>query len=694
MKIKQTALWILYTLILLGIIFSSLQYYHFTNEDAWISFTYARNLADGYGLVSNPGDVTQEGYSNLVLVLLLAFFRWAFNANIVHTAKIIGIVSFVAILFLIPAIVRLLLTTLEGYLSAGNNQALATQFTQRKRFYLHAISLLLVLAIGFSQLMSHWATQGLETILYALIVWGIIYMTLHIVLTHRYQNIWLLAILCFISANTRPEGLMNFFVALGVIFLSAIIENNWNRQLFKEFTKSIIVFFALVASFISFKLCYFGDIVANPSYIKLAVSVWFNSYPYFVEYFNAKGIAFTVLAAITLVGGVFVSVMLFQRKNGKAIINSLGIFFAFLSSQAFFIYYSGGDYMLYSRFIITHYPLLILSIVWLIFVAMVLAHRLIKNYGMVGISIIVAGILLHSTIQEIGNTLWRWHQVDFTSPLDIHQRSNTGYHTSTEVLNKKMAHESGYYAASEFGYVPYHVAAKGLDIIGLNQKEIARNFKFYTLEEAFYANRDFILSKKPVTIVTGHYYRKPDGKIFLEPAVSWFFRPYTESPFFWRNYETDVPNKPEEWTFSNWNGHFLSTHSIKVGDNDHYDKLMYGFHLEPAQIWASPLARVLLKRRANDKFLNLAAYIPDITRYPNQENILEIRVNGKAVGDQLFARKVLKQSGIFLFKVLLDDLVFREEDTLITLRGSLFDNPSGESRQLSYVMQAIYFSEE
>jgi hypothetical protein len=259
-----------------------------------------------------------------------------------------------------------------------------------------------------------------------------------------------------------------------------------------------------------------------------------------------------------------------------------------------------------------------------------------------------------------------------------------------------MAHESGYYATPEFGYVPYHVAAKGLDILGLNQKEIASNFKFYTLEEAVYANRDFILSKKPVTIVTGRYYRKPDGNIFLKPSVSWFFKPYIESMFFWRNYHTDVPNKPEEWTFSNWNDQFLSTHSIKVGDNDHYDKLMYGFHIETSQIWVSPLARVLLKRRANDKFLNLEVYTPDITRYPKQENVLEILVNDQAVGDRLFARQVIKQSGFFLFKVLLDDLVFREEDTLITLRGSQFHNPNPDDKQrrLSYIMPAIYFSEK
>lgn len=315
---------------------------------------------------------------------------------------------------------------------------------------------------------------------------------------------------------------------------------------------------------------------------------------------------------------------------------------------------------------------------------------------MVAMTIIVGGILLISAIQEIDrSTILRWHQLDYVSPFEFHKKINSGYYFSVDKLNQKMANNPGYYAAYEFGYVPYHVSAKGLDMMALNQKEIARNFKLYNLEEVFYANRDFILSKKPITIVSGHYYRKSNGEIFLEPAVSWFFKSYIESPFFLHNYNTQVPNKLKYWIFSDWNGNFKSTHTIQFGDTEHYDKLMHGFYVENAnsQIWVSPLARVLLKRRTNDKFLNLKVYVPDITKYPNQENVIEIRVNNKAVGDRVFAKKVIKQSGEFSFKILLDYLVFQEEDTLITLRGNKFNAPS-DTRNLSYLLRSIYFSKE
>src|SRR5688500_1706387 len=40
------------------------------SDDAYISYRYARNLADGAGLTFNPGERV-EGYSNLLYVLLL-----------------------------------------------------------------------------------------------------------------------------------------------------------------------------------------------------------------------------------------------------------------------------------------------------------------------------------------------------------------------------------------------------------------------------------------------------------------------------------------------------------------------------------------------------------------------------------------------------------------------------------------------
>ena len=45
-------------------------------EDAGISFAFARNLAEGHGLVAFPGGERVEGYSNPLWVVLLAIWEW------------------------------------------------------------------------------------------------------------------------------------------------------------------------------------------------------------------------------------------------------------------------------------------------------------------------------------------------------------------------------------------------------------------------------------------------------------------------------------------------------------------------------------------------------------------------------------------------------------------------------------------
>jgi len=44
-------------------------------DDAMISMRYAKNLARGFGLVWNPGDIPVEGYTNPLWVAFMAIFH-------------------------------------------------------------------------------------------------------------------------------------------------------------------------------------------------------------------------------------------------------------------------------------------------------------------------------------------------------------------------------------------------------------------------------------------------------------------------------------------------------------------------------------------------------------------------------------------------------------------------------------------
>ena len=64
-------------------------WYRFLTDDAFISFRYARNLAEGHGLVFNPGFARVEGYTNLLWVLLLAPFA-RLGLDLVIPAAVLG----------------------------------------------------------------------------------------------------------------------------------------------------------------------------------------------------------------------------------------------------------------------------------------------------------------------------------------------------------------------------------------------------------------------------------------------------------------------------------------------------------------------------------------------------------------------------------------------------------------------------
>lgn len=64
----------------------------FPFDDAYITFRYAENLAKGYGIVWNIGGPHTEGYTNFLLVFILAPFAFL-NADLLMVSQFIGIAT-------------------------------------------------------------------------------------------------------------------------------------------------------------------------------------------------------------------------------------------------------------------------------------------------------------------------------------------------------------------------------------------------------------------------------------------------------------------------------------------------------------------------------------------------------------------------------------------------------------------------
>ena len=595
------------------VLVSALRWYHYTNEDAWITLRYARNLADGFGLVSHPGGLHEEGYSDLLWVLLLAAARRCFGADLLHTAKVLGIASCIGTALISRAVFRRVL----GYLGVSGPAFVLS-------------SVLLFVAVGASSFAAFWATQGLETSLYSLEVMLLVWLYLRFVDAGGARR-WLLAlvVVSWLSWLTRPEGAMNLVVVFAAIAAWLLVTRPGRRRGL-DVASAFCFGLALTGLVLVWKRHYFGDIIANPSYIKLGLRRYTEFGPYARDYLTAKGLIYGVVLALAIL-----AIPLLARRMDRKVALVLMLLVGLTASQVCFVGYVGSDYMPHARFFVTHQAATMLIIL------IVAAYAPWRTFVCLGLAL----LLTYSALREPIPYAWWWNA---GFPAAAHLLDDDTYGKAVRQLTPLMR-GGGRYALSEYGYIPFHVDGEGIDIMGLNSRQLARNFKYYPFEEVFYANRDQVLSQLPKVIITTGVFRlgpplpvpawelsahcvSADCRtedLVVEAGTAWFFKPYLESPFFRAHYRIDVPTDPtdDSWTFFAARQPLTLSHDLGPASVDHRDQLLHGFSGSDT-IWASPISRALLQPRATDREVCLAT--PGGVR-------VELRYNGEAVGDRIVA---------------------------------------------------------
>src|SRR5262245_23443162 len=219
--------------------------YRFCTDDAFISFRYARNLAEGHGLVFNPGLERVEGYSNFLWVLLLAALHRV-GAPIEPTALVL---SLVATLGLWVLVARQTLRVLPGQGRA-------------------ALVLIPCWALALTRSVAVWSSSGLETRLFeTLLVAGVLRLNAEVEAIDRGETRrpWA-AVLLGLATWTRADGLLLSGMALGAALLYLL----WRRRLrIARAAVQCAPFVALVAFQFGFRLAYYGEWLPNTYYAKI-----------------------------------------------------------------------------------------------------------------------------------------------------------------------------------------------------------------------------------------------------------------------------------------------------------------------------------------------------------------------------------------------------------------------------------------
>lgn len=241
-----------YTLAVLALsagIFVSLSFlfYKFVVDDVYISLRYARNFADGHGLVFNTdGSAPVEGYTNFLWVLMesLLFVLKIPDDLIVDVIKFIGIAFGLGILLVVFRLMRLF--------NANDG-----------------VNLTGVLFLASVPELAFWAVGGLETTMY--IFWLVMGFYMYIVEKRRGKPHVGSFFFFTLMALTRPEGL---FITLALILFDVFISvrNRKSQSTLKAKLRPIIagatLFLVIYGVYFLWRYNYYGHPFPNSFYAK------------------------------------------------------------------------------------------------------------------------------------------------------------------------------------------------------------------------------------------------------------------------------------------------------------------------------------------------------------------------------------------------------------------------------------------
>lgn len=277
------------------------------SDDAYISFRYAENLANGYGLVYNPGERV-EGYTDFLWTVIAAIVIW-FKGDPGKVTILLNLASFVVLILLVERLGRRL----------------------RAAPVLIGLATVLVAA---NYTMASFATACIETMFAAMLV------TLAI---ERVDAGHPLAggIAGVAAAMTHPDHGI-FYAALA---LALLLDRSRRKDLFFF----LVPFVVLFVPYFLWRWSYYGDLMPNTFYAKSADKVYFE-----------QGIKYLL---ITIVGaGFWLSTplgLLGAFHSRKSLIGR----YALILLPVYLVYVAkvGGDFML-GRFFVPAIP------VWLLMV--------------------------------------------------------------------------------------------------------------------------------------------------------------------------------------------------------------------------------------------------------------------------------------------------------------------------------------
>jgi len=405
----------------------------FIQDDAFISFRYAEHLAQGKGLVWNEG-YRIEGFTNFLWSLMIA-------AGIYLGLEPVLFSQILGLLFFIVAILSIYKIT--GLVFKSNDLALLT-----------------VLLTGINFTFSSYAACGLETMMQT----GLILLAVHLSLKISEEigknrlRLFSLSIILSIALLTRLDSAV--FIAVILLFLLyCAIKSLYSLKIkLISFLICALPLIIIVGFWLYWKWNYFGDFLPNTYYIKAGNAVYFSyglKYIYIFLFSNML-ILFPVLFVLSL-------------PKLLPVINAKWIFMITLTAcWLAYIIKIGGDFMEF-RFMVPILPFIIILYIWLIF--NVVLQRFIR---VILILMIFIGFLHH--MLTFGGITFVTEIASFKELSAQVESKNINWADIGKILGRDLNyHPDVTIAVTAAGAIPFYSKLRAIDMLGLNDKWIARN---------------------------------------------------------------------------------------------------------------------------------------------------------------------------------------------------------------------------
>ncbi len=472
-----------------------LQEYHYLNftlDDPFISFRYAENLASGHGLVFNPGEPV-EGYTNFLWTVLLAFPALCgvsrFDLGLLLTAKALGVVFGIATMILLWRSSQLLQS------ARGTSEL---QFAWAGPLFLASTGIY-----------AFWSMGALETplVTFLVVLATVLYVRDELSGSSRLRVP--LSSICFALASlTRPEPVL-VFLAVALFRLIDRVRSHDLRRMWRYDALWFCTFSLILASFELWRYAYYGTLLPNTYYAKVAgitgeLSTYSNGLQYFGSFVQSLRLQFLL--------PIFALPFAYRRWSVKTPALVLTIVVVQIASTV----YAGGDWMPGFRFLVPSLPLLALlfqegvTLAWLLVrdgAVRLGCNRMRPEAIAWGITssllLLASASSLHGAHAVIkGQLPW------LVSGFQTQHLLPGEYYEVGKWMRANIPRDS-LVALGEAGIIPYYSGVRVLDMFGLMDKHIARlpgpiHVKF---------DADYVLSRQPDYILLAGVKREQDGKL-------------------------------------------------------------------------------------------------------------------------------------------------------------------------------------